>query len=96
MSDPNDLQAFLDEGWQHLRRGVADARAPARQLVLATVSREGAPEARAVVLRRATQSKAEVEVHTDTRTAKIKALRAQLALSQNTVHQLKVSLAEKK
>ncbi len=76
MSDPNDLQAFLDEGWQHLRRGVADARAPARQPTLATVSPEGAPEARTVVLRRATESTAEVEVHTDTRTAKIEALRA--------------------
>lgn len=76
MSDPGDLAAFLGEAWQHLSRGVADAKAPARTPTFATVSPEGRPEARTVVLRRAAQSAGEVEVHTDTQTAKVRALRA--------------------
>lgn len=75
MSDPNDLQALLDEAWRHLRRGVADARAPARYPTFTTVSPEGRPEARTVALRRADREAAEVEVHTDSETAKVQALR---------------------
>lgn len=74
MSDPNDLRAFMDEAWRHLSRGVADGRAPARYPTFATVSSEGRPEARTVALRLADREKSVVEVHTDTETAKIKAL----------------------
>ena len=45
MSDPNDLAAFLDEAWQHLGRGVADAKSPARYPTFATTSPDGWPEA---------------------------------------------------
>jgi len=71
MSDPGDLAAFLDEAWQHLGRGVADSRSPARTPTFATVSPDGMPQARTVVLRAAAQSQALLEVHTDTETAKI-------------------------
>lgn len=74
MSDPNDLAAYLDQAWQILGRGVADARAPARHLVLATVSPEGRPEARTVVLRGANRSNALLEIHTDIASAKIASL----------------------
>jgi hypothetical protein len=40
MSDPNDLQAMLDEAWRHLTRGVADSRSPARYPTFATVAPE--------------------------------------------------------
>lgn len=76
MSDPNDLKAFLDEGWQHLRRGAADSRSPARYPAFATVSPAGVPEVRTVALRLARQSDAVVEVHTDIVTPKVVALRA--------------------
>ncbi|MEM8655731.1 MAG: pyridoxamine 5'-phosphate oxidase family protein [Pseudomonadota bacterium] len=76
MSDPGDLAAFLDTCWQHLRRGVADSRSPARYPVFATVSPEGVPEARTVALRRASAAEAVVEVHTDIVTPKVAALRA--------------------
>jgi len=76
MSDPNDLAAFWDLAWQHLMRGAADARHPARYPVFATVSHEGWPEARTVALRAAAQSEARLEVHTDTQTAKVHALTA--------------------
>ncbi|MEM7520861.1 MAG: pyridoxamine 5'-phosphate oxidase family protein [Pseudomonadota bacterium] len=76
MSDPNDLAAFLTEGWQHISRGVADRHAPARHPTFATVSPQGKPEARTVVLRKAQRSEDVLEVQTDTRTPKIAALRA--------------------
>ena len=76
MSDLGDLGAFLDAGWQHLSRGVADSRSPARYPTFATVSPSGVPEARTVALRAAAQGDAVVEVHTDIVTAKIKALEA--------------------
>jgi hypothetical protein len=74
MSDPNDLQAFLDEAWQHLSRGVADSKSPARYPTFVTVSPDGTPEARTVALRAARQSDAALEVHTDIETAKVAAL----------------------
>ncbi|MEO0379860.1 MAG: pyridoxamine 5'-phosphate oxidase family protein [Pseudomonadota bacterium] len=75
MTDPNDLAAFLDAAWQHLGRGVADAKSPARYPVFATTSPEGWPEARTVALRRAARADSLVEVHTDTETPKVTALR---------------------
>ena len=74
MSDPNDLQAFLDGAWQHLSRGVADSRAPARYPTFATVSPDGKPEARTIALRAASRSDNVFEVHTDIATAKVTAL----------------------
>lgn len=76
MSDPNDLSAFLGEAWQHLGRGVADSRSPARYPTFATVSPAGLPELRTVALRGASQSSGWVEVHTDVETPKVASLRA--------------------
>ncbi len=75
MSDPDDLQAFLGEAWQHLSRGVADSKSPARYPTFVTVSPNGTPEARTVALRAASRSNAVLEVHTDIETAKVAALR---------------------
>ncbi len=75
MSDPNDLDAFLKEAWQHLGRGVSDSRSPARYPTFATTAPDGTPEARTVALRGASQSGATVEVHTDIETDKIASLR---------------------
>ncbi len=75
MSDQDDLKAFLDDAWQHLARGAADSRSPARYPTFATVSPDGMPEARTVALRAATRSTGVLEVHTDANTAKISALR---------------------
>lgn len=76
MSEPNDLGAFLTRAWQILGRGVADRRAAARHPTFATVSPEGRPEARTVVLRAADRAHATLEVHTDTASAKVAALQA--------------------
>ena len=75
MSDPNDLQAFLNEAWYHLLHGVADSRSPARLPSFCTVSPEGKPEVRIVALRGAEQASGVLEVHTDIATAKVAALR---------------------
>ena len=74
MSDPNDLKSLLDEVWRHLIRGVADSRSPARYPTFITVSPDNKPEARTVVLRGASRSSGDLEVHTDIATSKVAAL----------------------
>ena len=74
MSDPNDLQALLDEAWRHLTHGVEDSSAPARYPTFATVAPNGTPEARTVALRGASRSTATLEVQTDIATAKVVSL----------------------
>ncbi|MEM8537783.1 MAG: pyridoxamine 5'-phosphate oxidase family protein [Pseudomonadota bacterium] len=75
MSDPSDLGAFLDSAWQRLSRGGAYRRAPARHPGFATVSPDGLPQVRTVVLRAADRAASVLEVHTDTQSAKFVALR---------------------
>ena len=70
------LEGLRAQVWQRLSRGVADRRAPARQPTLATVSPDGWPEARTVVLRRAVPSEALLEVYTDSASDKIASLNA--------------------
>ncbi|MEM7075636.1 MAG: pyridoxamine 5'-phosphate oxidase family protein [Pseudomonadota bacterium] len=76
MTDPNDLRLFLDEAWQRLCCGVADAQSPARYPSLATVSPTGAPQVRTVALRAANRLADTVEVQTDTQSSKMAALHA--------------------
>ena len=61
--------------WSTLGRGVADAKHPARRPTFATVSPDGWPEARTVVLRTAEPDTAMVTVHTDLYSDKISSLR---------------------
>ncbi len=74
MTDPNDLARLLSQGWDALEQGVTDRHSPARTPTLATVSAEGRPEARTVVLRAADRAAALLEMHTDRSTPKIAAL----------------------
>ncbi|MGJ8587347.1 MAG: pyridoxamine 5'-phosphate oxidase family protein [Yoonia sp.] len=67
---------ILDKLWGTLGRGVADAKHPARRPTFATISPDGWPEARTVVLRAADRSAGVVTVHTDLYSDKIKSLRA--------------------
>lgn len=61
--------------WQVLERGVADGQHPARLPGFATVSPEGWPEMRTVVLRTADREAGVVSVHTDLFSDKIASLR---------------------
>ena len=69
------LAAFYRVAWDQLGRGVADAKHPARTPTLATISSNGFPAQRTVVLRAADRAAAEVEIHTDTLTPKLEELR---------------------
>lgn len=69
------LDGLRAQAWQRLADGVADRDAPTRLPTLATVSPDGWPESRIVVLRRAVPSKALLEVYTDSESAKIVSLR---------------------
>ena len=69
-------EGILAKVWGTLGRGVADAKHPARRPTFATVSPDGWPEARTVVLRTANQEVGEVTVHTDLYSDKIKSLQA--------------------
>lgn len=67
---------ILGRVWGTLGRGVADAKHPARRPTFATVSTDGWPEARTVVLRTADREAGLVTVHTDLYSDKIKSLQA--------------------
>ncbi|MCK0169055.1 pyridoxamine 5'-phosphate oxidase family protein [Jannaschia sp. S6380] len=75
MSDPfDDLGALRRHVWDRLDRGARVADDPFRFTTIATGGPDG-PEARIVGLRRADRDTGEVEVHSDLRTAKVRALR---------------------
>lgn len=65
---------LLNTVWATLARGVADAQHPARLPTFATLSPDGWPEARTVVLRAADRDGGEVTLHTDVTSDKIKSL----------------------
>ena len=67
---------LLGQVWRCLADGVADASAPARHPVLATIGLGGGPEARTVVLRAADRSAGTVQVHTDSASTKVVELAA--------------------
>jgi len=71
-----DLSQLYAELWARLTRGVHDRHAPARHPTLATVSPEGRPQARTVVLRAADKAAGTLDIHTDLRSAKVGDLRA--------------------
>ncbi len=83
LSDPLDphpwareLGTLHDHAWQRLVRGVHDRHAPARHPTLATVSPDGMPKARTVVLRAADRSLGRLEIHTNLHSSKIADLMA--------------------
>ena len=79
-SDPHpwasDLAPLRAESLLRLTRGVLDRHAPARHPILATVSPDGRPQARTVVLRAADKTAGTLDTHTDLRSAKGTDLRA--------------------
>lgn len=79
-TDPHPWAAGLEtlhaQVWTRLVRGVGDRHAPARHPVLATLSPDGGPQARTVVLRAADPVAGTLDIHTDLRSAKVAELRA--------------------
>lgn len=78
--DPHPWAASLAsmhaQVWNCLIRGVHDRRAPARHPALGTVTPEGLPRIRTVVLRGANQPTACLEIHTDLHSPKVAQIRA--------------------
>jgi pyridoxamine 5'-phosphate oxidase len=78
-TDPHPWAAQLDtlyaQVWARLVRGVRDRHAPARHPTFATLSPDGWPEARTVVLRSADPVASTLDIHTDLRSAKVASLR---------------------
>lgn len=70
------LEGLFGQAKQVLSQGVSDRRAPARNLTMATVSPEGWPEARTVVLRAFDGAAMTLDVHTDLTSNKISSLAA--------------------
>lgn len=71
-----DLSQLYAEVWLRLTRGVHDRHAPARHPTLATVSPEGRPHARTVVLRAADKVAGTLDIHTDLQSGKVRDLHA--------------------
>ena len=71
-----DLSQLYAEVWTRLTRGVHDRHAPARHPTLATVSPEGRPQARTVVVRATDKVAGTLDIHTDIQSAKVQELRA--------------------
>jgi pyridoxamine 5'-phosphate oxidase len=69
------FQLFV-EVWLRLSRGAHDRHAPARHPTLATVTPDGRPQARTVVLRAADKLAGTLDIHTDLQSAKVQELRA--------------------
>ncbi len=69
------LRGLLDDGWACLARGVGEADAPMRQLVLGTTGLDRAPRLRTVVLRAARRDPGNLDVHADIASAKVAELR---------------------
>ncbi len=66
-----ELDSLHDHAWHRLIRGVHDRHAPARHPTLATVSPQGWPQARTVVLRAADKASRKLEIHTNSHSPKI-------------------------
>ncbi len=61
--------------WEHIALGVADKTHPARHPTFSTVSTDGWPESRTVVLRAASAKEWTLEIHTDVHSDKVTSLR---------------------
>ena len=76
MTDTDSLLAIVTEVWATLGRAAVDKQSPLRWFTLATVSPDGQPEARTVVLRGVDRSLRRLTLYTDRRAAKVLALTA--------------------
>lgn len=67
---PDDLDAVLADIWQRLGRAAQDRRAAMHTPVVATLTQDGMPSQRVMVLRAFDQRDATLRFHTDARAAK--------------------------
>ena len=89
-----ELGTLYDPAWHRVIRGVRDRHAPARHPTLATVSSEGLPQARTVVLRKADRTSGRLEIHTNLFSAKVAELKAMPDAAPFAVVHLHIRLME--
>ena len=65
------LDDFLDFGWAQIYRGKADKKSPARHPTFVTLSTDGFPNARTLVMRRSDRKNNQIDFHTDTVSSKM-------------------------
>lgn len=70
------LHTLHAQAWHRLMRGVHDRHAAARHPTLATVSADGLPQLRTVVLRQADPTAATLQIHTNAHSPKVNELLA--------------------
>ena len=70
------LHGILRSSWNELGRGAVDRRHGFHVPAIATLGLDGAPQARAVVLRRVNSETGEIYCHTDLRSGKVGEIRA--------------------
>ena len=70
-----DLGEFLDHAWSLLTRGIADPKSAVKNPTFATISEEGFPTMRTVVLRSVDRITNCLEIHTDIQTDKVFSLK---------------------
>lgn len=68
---------ILGQIWQLLSRGAVDRRSPLHTPTVASITPDGRPDARVMVLRKAEQTPARLRFHTDARSPKCAALDGQ-------------------
>lgn len=74
MSEASRLHEIETDTWKALGRAVMDNKSPLRWFTLATVSPDGQPQARTVVLRAIDRTTRTLTIYTDRRAAKVAAL----------------------
>lgn len=67
---PDELDAILNDIWTRWGRGAADRRSPFHTPVVGSIGKNGTPEQRVMVLRKADRAKNTLRFHTDRRSAK--------------------------
>lgn len=67
----SDLSEIHAQVWARVLRGVHDRRAPTRNPTMATVTPDGRPQVRTVVLRAADKQASNLEIHTDLHSTKV-------------------------
>ena len=65
------LDDFLDFSWVQIYRGKADKKSPARHPTFVTLSTDGFPNARTLVMRRSDRKNNQIEFHTDNESSKM-------------------------
>jgi pyridoxamine 5'-phosphate oxidase len=85
MSDPfplpEDLDAILSDIWTRWGRGAADRRSAFHTPVVGSVSDDGTPDQRVMVLRKANRASDSLRFHTDIRSTKARQIAAQNMVS---------------